>query len=109
MTDPYNPENPYDPEGYRHEFDAATDAQKEAVIMAALKLNHAFADGWHYGASATEAFQEICDTLIIVLGKKKQLPCLECGKLFDDCQCDYFNIGSSEKYEKQVMKMLADR
>ncbi|KKL21517.1 hypothetical protein LCGC14_2444630, partial [marine sediment metagenome] len=27
-------------------------------------------------------------------------PCIECGELFDDCNCDYFNIGSAEKYEK---------
>jgi len=70
MTDPYDPENPYDPEGYRRELDAATNAQKEAVIMVALKLNHALAHGWNYGTDATGAFDELCDALIIVLGER---------------------------------------
>lgn len=36
-------------------------------------------------------------------------PCLECGEYFDDCECDYFNIGSAEKYEKQAAKMFRER
>jgi len=63
MTDPYDPEN------FRRQLDAATDAQKEAVIMAALKLNHELGYGWHSGPSAQEAFKEVCDTLIPVVGE----------------------------------------
>jgi hypothetical protein len=40
---------------------------------------------------------------------KPEAPCLECGKMFDDCQCDYFNIGSTAKYEKLAEKMVFGR
>lgn len=40
---------------------------------------------------------------------KPDMPCLECAKMFDDCKCDYFNIGSTEKYEKQVAKIAWGR
>ena len=29
-------------------------------------------------------------------------PCLECGKNYSHCICEYFNIGSTEKYERTL-------